>query len=275
MRSALVMISMLALAGLVAGCNDSTAPRDVSAPAAPRGLATVTGDHVVYVSWLANIEADVAGYRIYEAPCADGDGCPYDPVGVTTRTQFTVEGLTNGETRFFAVAAYDHAGNESRLSKDLVFDTPRPEGFDQLLTDATDLPETSGWDFSARGVRAFDDPSVDVYYVRSGGVDRIVAPFVDTDIQDAGYATTLDAIDFAPTAGWSPTGTAELVVGHCYLVRTFDDHYAKFRLTSLAANRARIDWAYQVDPGNRELKARPGHREGQRIRRTLAALMTP
>ena len=52
-------------------------------------------------------------------------------------------------------------------------------------------------------VRAFDDPSVDVYYVRSGGVDRIVAPFVDTDIQDAGYATTLDAIDFAPTAGWS------------------------------------------------------------------------
>ena len=272
MRSALVMTSMLALAGLVAGCNDSTAPHDLIAPAAPRGLVTVTGDHAVYVSWLANTEGDVAGYRIYKAPCGDGDGCPYDPVGTTSGTRFTVEGLTNGATRFFAVAAFDHAGNESALSKDLVFDTPRPEGFDQVVTDATDLPGTSGWDFSARAVRAFDDPAVDVYYVRSSGVDRIVAPFVDTDIQDAGYAVTLDAIDFAPTAGWSLAGVAELVVGHCYIVRTFDDHYAKLRLTGLAAGRAQFDWAYQIAPGNRELKARPGNGEGGRIRRHTVAL---
>lgn len=272
MRSALVMTSMLALAGLIAGCNDSTAPRDLIAPAAPRGMVTVTGDHVVYVSWLGNTESDLAGYRIYDAACADGDGCPYDPVGTTAATRFTVEGLTNGETRFFAVAAFDHAGNESALSKDLVFDTPRPEGFDQVLNDATDQPGTSGWDFSARAVRAFDDPAVDVYYVRSNGVDRIVAPFVDTDIQDAGYATTLDAIDFAPTAGWSPTGAIELVLGHCYIVRTFDDHYAKLRLTSLAAGRAQFDWAYQIDPGNRELRARPGNGEQGRIRRQAVAL---
>ena len=273
MRSALVTTSMLALAGLIAGCNDSTAPRDLIAPAAPRGLVTVTGDRVVYVNWLANTEADIAGYRIYEAPCADGDGCPYDPVGTTSGNRFTVEGLTNGETRFFAVAAFDHAGNESALSKDLAFDTPRPEGFDQILTDATDQPGTSGWDFSARAVRAFDDPSVDVYYVRSSGVDRIVAPFADTDLQDAGFATTLDAIDFAPTAGWSPTGVTELVVGHCYIVRTFDNHYAKLRVTSLASGRAQFDWAYQIDPGNRELKALPGNGERGRIRRHTVALV--
>jgi len=273
MRSALVMTSMLALMGIVAGCDDSTAPRDLVAPAAPRGVATITGDRVVYVAWLANTEPDVAGYRIFEAPCADGDGCPYDAVGATTGTRFMVEGLTNGETRHFAVAAFDHAGNESALSYDVVFDTPRPEGFDQVLTDATDLPETSGWDFSARAVRAFDDPLVDVYYVRSGSVDRVVAPFVDTELQDAGYATTLDAIDFAPASGWSPTGTAELVVGHCYVVRTFDDHYAKLRVTSLAAGRAQMDWAYQVDPGNRELKAKPAYRRGGRVRRPLAVAM--
>jgi len=273
MRSALVMSSMLALAGVLAGCNDSTAPRDLVPPAAPRGVATITGDHVVFVGWLANTEADLAGYRIYKASCADGQGCPYDAIGVTTGTRFTVEGLTNGETRYFAVAAYDRAGNESELSYDIVFDTPRPEGFDQVLTDATTSPATSGWDFSARAVLAFDDPAVDVYYVRSGGVDRIVAPFVDTEIQDAGYATTLDAIDFAPASGWSPTGAAELIVGHCYVVKTFDDHYAKLRLTSLAAGRAQLDWAYQVDPGNRELKAHPTNREGARVRRSLAMVM--
>ncbi len=36
--------------------------------------------------------------------------------------------MTNGQTRFLAVSAIDRAGNESALSYDTVFDTPRPEG---------------------------------------------------------------------------------------------------------------------------------------------------
>ena len=86
-------------------------------------------------------------------------------------------------------------------------------------------------------------------------------PRLQYDIQDAGYRTTLDGVDFAPIVGWSPSGSVEVIVGHCYIVWTRDDHYAKFRVTevrpatSTSPSQVVFDWAYQVDAGNRELRA--------------------
>jgi hypothetical protein len=282
MRPIVSLTPMLAIACTLAGCHDSTAPRDPVpprdqvAPAAPRDFYSVTGDHRVFLHWLPNTESDVAGYRVYMSPCSSGPDCPYDPVGATTGTEFTVTGLVNGQTRYFAVTAFDAAGNESPLTREDVFDTPRPEGFDQVLTDASVAPATSGWDFSRYAVRAYDDSTVDIYYVRvvstakPAGVDRMIAPFTDTEIQDAGYASTLDAIDFAPPGGWAPSGTVELITGHCYVVKTNGDHYAKFRVTGLGASGMVMDWAYQVDPGNRELHAHPAARDTGRVRRAVA-----
>ncbi len=268
LRASFSSVAMLLAALAVSGCKDTTAPRDVYPPSAPRGVYSVTGDQTVYLRWLGNPEADLAGYRIYIANCPDGPQCLYEPVGSTTLTQFNVGSLQNGVTLYYAVTAVDHAGNESELSKENVFDTPRPEGFDEVLTDAAAAPATSGWDFSDYRRRAFDDPSVDVYYVVSNGADLMIAPFTDTDIQDAGYANTLDAIDFAPNGGWSPTGTVELIPGHCYLVWTHDNHFAKLRVSRLTGGSLVMDWAYQVDPGNPELAARRALRDGERVRRT-------
>ena len=247
---------------LLAGCRDnSTSVRDVTPPAAPRGVYTVTGDGEVFVSWLANTEGDVAGYRIYVAPCESGSSCPYDRVGSTTGTTFTVTGLTNGVTRYYAVAAYDRAGNESDLSYQTLFDTPRPEGFGRSLNNYLDIDAGSGYDFSAFTARPWDDPATDMYFGDNGSVKQMFVPDFQTDIQDAGYASSLDAVDFAPSAGWSPTGSVELIAGHCYVVWTRDDHYAKFRVTELTPSSPGVpatvtfDWAYQVDPGNPELRA--------------------
>jgi hypothetical protein len=93
-------------------------------------------------------------------------------------------------------------------------------------------------------------------------------PDFQTDIQDAGYASSLDAVDFAPNAGWSPTGSVELIVGHCYVVWTRDDHYAKFRVTEIRPPAPGVPATVRltgvpVDPGNRELRAtrvKDGHR---------------
>ena len=239
---------LIAIALLAAGCQDDTGPRDRVPPAAPRGVYTVTGDGDVFVHWLANTEGDVAGYRIYEAPCASGDGCPYDRVGTTTGTSFTVTGLTNGQTRYFAVSAYDVAGNESDLSAEILFDTPRPEGVGQVLNNFNASAAGSGYDFSAFTARNWDDPQTDMYFGFNGSIDQMFVP-AQTSIQDYGYASSLDAVDFAPTTGWSPSGTVELIVGHCYIVWTHDDHYAKFRVTEIrpAANGAPakivFDWA--------------------------------
>jgi hypothetical protein len=270
------VFALLLAATLAAGCHDhdTTAPRDIVPPAAPRGLRSVTGDQEVFLSWLANTEGDVVGYRIYVAPCAAGDNCPYDRVGETAGTTFSVRQLANGQTRYFAVSAYDAAGNESALSYDTVFDTPRPEGYDLVLANYLVDSLRAGYDFSeyasGHAVCNYSSSNTDVYFGASGGMFVMFAPYTDTDIQDAGYARTLDAVDFAPDAGWSPTGTAELIVGHCYVVWTRDDNYAKFRVTSLSTGRVVMDWAYQTDPGNRELRARRGiPGDDRRVRRPI------
>jgi hypothetical protein len=260
MRQA-IPILMAAALGLT-GCDETTtAPRDVTPPAAPRGLTSTTGDGQVTLRWLANTEGDVTGYRLYQAPCASGSSCPYDRVGATSATQFVVSGLGNGVTRFFAVAAVDRAGNESELSYEDIFDTPRPEGA-TTLTNFVNGTQFAGWDFSAFQRTTSTDAATDIYFGYNGSVFQMFTRDLVTDIQDAGYASSLDAVNWAPSSGWSPTGTVELILGHCYVVWTRDDHYAKFRVTELTPAYVSFDWAYQTDPGNPELHAKRPRAEG-------------
>ncbi|MGH7742096.1 MAG: hypothetical protein ACRENS_08745 [Candidatus Eiseniibacteriota bacterium] len=263
----------IGLAVLLSGCDDQTAPRDLTPPAAPRGVYSVTGDGAVTLQWLANTEADVAGYRVYQADCPDGPSCPYMPVGATGSTTLWVGQLPNGQTRYFAVTAIDQAGNESELSYENVMDTPRPSGSGLLLTEATAAPATAGYRFAAYRVLPSDDPSTDIFYQLANGVPFMVCPFTDTDIQDAGYATSLDAVDFAPLVGWAASGTAELTPGHCYVLRLglTSVNYAKFRVVSLSGGQVVLDWAYQVDPNNRELRAQPVQGSPARTRRASVA----
>jgi hypothetical protein len=230
----------------------------------------VTGDHTVYLNWLANTESDVAGYNIRISDCANGPACPYTLVGSTTSHSFTVTGLPNGVRKYFAIEAVDYAGNISDLTYEDVNDTPRPEGFAQALNNYLEASAGSGWDFSAFATRAHDDPSVDMFFGDNGSVTLMFVPDLSTDIQDAGYTTSLDDVDFSPTTGWSPTGAVELIPGHSYIVWTRDDHYAKFRVTDIVPagpstpKRVIFDWAYQVATGNRELKNRPVRPVGPR-----------
>jgi len=268
MRNRWLIPAALALI-VTTGCDDGTAPRDVTPPAAPRGVYSVTGDRSATLHWLGNTEADLWGYRIYAGDCPGG--CDYLRVGTTVTTSFQVGGLTNGVTKYFAVSAVDRSGNESALTPEVLQDTPRPAGAGLALDERIVSPATSGYDFSAYLVRPWDDGSTDVYFQVVGGVPQMVCPFTDTDIQDAGYATTLDAVDLAPQAGWSATGTVELIPGHCYVVRigsTFVN-YAKFRVTGVSPVQLVFDWAYQTDPNNRELHARPVT-EAPRVRRVNA-----
>jgi len=257
---------------LLAGCDDErvVSPRDTTPPAAPRGLTSVTGDTQATLRWLANTERDVAGYRIYMAPCETGASCPYDRVGTTTGTSFVVTGLGNGTTRYFAVAAVDDEGNESDLTYETVFDTPRPAGFGRALSNFLSSPNSAGYDFSAAVARPYDNSATDVYFGHNGSVAQMFTADALTDIQDAGYATSLDAIDWAPSTGWSPSGTVELIEGHCYVVWTRDNHFAKFRVTSVSTNQVVFDWAYQVDPGNPELLVTRARDEDTPSRRPVA-----
>jgi len=271
-------VTLVLAAPLLAGCQDDRpmAVRDVTPPAAPRGFYSVTGDNGVTLHWLGNTEPDLAGYKVYMSPCANGPNCPYDFVLTTAGTDAAVNQLTNGVTHYFAVAAFDRAGNEGDLSYADVFDTPRPAGTGLILGDATAEPALSGIDFSAYALPTFrlpwDDANTDVYQGVSGGLHYMFAAYTDTDIQDAGYdPASLDAVDFAPNGGWSPDGSVQLIEGHNYVVWTHDNHFAKFRVIQLTASpdRVMLDWAYQTDPGNPELLATRPRSDGARIRRVF------
>lgn len=243
------------LGGFVAGCDeDCLFCSDCESPNAPVDVYSVTGDGEVWLYWTP-IDADqVDEFVVYRSAHADG---PYTEIAHTRRDMFVDRDVRNGHTYFYAVTAIDVCGYESDLSRELVHDTPRPEGFGAYLDDANgDVSARSGWDFSGYRALVWDHDETDVYFLISDGVPFLVAADMATDIQDAGYID-FDGVDWAPERGWSPSGAVELIPGHMIVVWTRDNHFAKVRVESIGAGRLTFDWAYQIDTGNRELAPRP------------------
>lgn len=247
-----ILASLLGLA-LLSGCLEQPLELDTEAPAVPRGVASTTGDRQVVISWYPNAEYDLSGYDVYRSNTQNSG---YFRIGTTRNTSFVDRDVTNGRTYYYAVTAFDNASNESELSYDLVFDTPRPAGYGIRLFDFRAIPQTSSYSFGNYRVQDYRASTSDVffeYHATSGGLFIDIAN-KDTDIQDFGYTDSLDDIDYAPEKGWSPLGYVEAIVGHSYIVWTADNHYAKIRITAVSSSFVEFDWAYQVSEGNPELK---------------------
>lgn len=101
---------------------DTTPPADVENVKASAGNAQVS------LNWNVTTDnAAVKGYRVYYGTkSVNCDGCDYEfgPIEAGNKIAFTVGGLTNGTTYFFAVTAYDEAGNESASYSSEVSATP-------------------------------------------------------------------------------------------------------------------------------------------------------
>ena len=269
MKRAIGLAITLAVAALLlAGCDESDTvyvyPADTTPPSVPRGVTSVTGDEMVSILWYGSTEEDLAGFRVWRA---NAEGAEYrviaridvDPTGPDDPPvdwQYDDTPVTNGHTYFYAVSAFDFDGNESALSYEDVFDTPRPAGYDVLLD--ADEPLIAGFDFwpTARVPLGNSRADIEVVYYVDLGVLAARAADLSTDIQDFGYTDNLDALGWAPTTGWTSLGWCELIVGHSYAVWTRDNNYAKFRVTARSGRSVLIDWAYQTDTGNPELKRR-------------------
>ena len=72
------------------------------------GTATLT--------WDANTESDLAGYKVYSGESSQSYGPPFDAGNVTT---LQVINLTPGKTYFFAVIAYNNSGVASDYSNEV------------------------------------------------------------------------------------------------------------------------------------------------------------
>lgn len=84
-------------------------PPSTSPPSSP-----TTGS--VTLTWAANSEPDLAGYRIYVGMHSGTYSFPGSPFVTGKITSYTISNLPKGETYYFAISAYDSAGNESLRS---------------------------------------------------------------------------------------------------------------------------------------------------------------
>jgi len=231
---------------VIYSCDDDTPP------AIPRGVRSITGDEKVTVEWYPNGEHDLAGYSVWRSR-DDRDFDLLDEVSADT-TSYVDRDVENGETYYYAVAAFDKEGNESELSVESVDDTPRPEGTITLF-DYTLTPDESGFDFDRpeRGAIPWDASYTDIYF----GFDEEVNVFYmysdnDTEMQDMGYRDDADELDESPGKGFT-TLFVEMLEGHVYVCYTPDGHYAKIWVIEITGDSITFDWAYQTDGENPEL----------------------
>ncbi len=242
------------------GCdvNDSVYEVDTIPPLPPTDVTVINGDNRVDLYWDENREADLAGYNIYYSDSYDGK---YYIIGSSDYNNFIDYDAINGEKYYYAITAYDYNGNESDLSRDVIYATARPEGFNQSIFDFRQFPNNSGYSFTLYSVVAYDSLDVDFFFEIFQG-EFYLDVWDDTDIQDMGSTNDIYDIPFAPTSGWSPTKDALARTGHTYIIWTWDNHYAKIRISQITSERIVFDWAYQLVEGERQLKtsATPGER---------------
>ena len=105
-------------------------------------LTTFANSAEVTLLWDSNTESDLAGYKIYYNIYS---GEPYDgedadqglsPITVdineldnSNNPEFTLTGLDEAETYFFAITAYDYEELESDLSNEVSFQGPNASVF--------------------------------------------------------------------------------------------------------------------------------------------------
>lgn len=91
----------------------------------PIGLSIAQDVHGanVTLAWDSNPEANLKGYKVYYGSASGNYSFMVD---VGNWTSLTISGLEAGKTYYFAATAYGPAGEESGMSDELRYDTPRP-----------------------------------------------------------------------------------------------------------------------------------------------------
>ncbi|GGL95159.1 hypothetical protein GCM10011594_13590 [Nakamurella endophytica] len=95
-----------------------TAAPDVTAPAAPAGVSAAAGDNKVTLTWTANDEQDLAGYKVYRSAVAGGSRTLLTQTAVTAAT-FVDSTAANATRYYYVVSAVDLVGNESAVSAEV------------------------------------------------------------------------------------------------------------------------------------------------------------
>ncbi|HEU5171508.1 MAG TPA: hypothetical protein VFU46_13260 [Gemmatimonadales bacterium] len=267
------------LALVASACsNDSTGPVDGPPPPVPQNLVSTSLDRGIALVWDDNAfttdPARFQNYRVFSTDFdLDGNACATDwrLEGTTVAPEFLVGALANGVPRCFAVSAVTTDQQESGRSA-ARNDTPRPDARNVVLYARQAQDAGSGFIFWADdGDGRVQDDELGVV---TNGSNPVADFSVERDLSGALYLTPvfastavalygnvpvadLTSIDYAPVSGYDRPGL-EAVPGWGYVLEMAGpDGFARYgavRVTHVGVNLLILDWAYQTDPGNPELR---------------------
>jgi hypothetical protein len=98
----------------VSASGASNSPQQIPVTMTLSQPATTTASLVL--SWTANTETDIAGYKVY---VGTQPGIYNAPISIGNVTSYTVTSLSTGRTYYASITAFDSAGNESLHSAEV------------------------------------------------------------------------------------------------------------------------------------------------------------
>jgi len=271
-----------AIAAAAIACSDNNGPNGPPLPV-PTNLVSTSLDGAIALAWDDNaFSADPSRfqhYRVYSVDYSFGSdylngtcGNNWQLEGTTVAPEFLVGALANGAARCFAVSSVNVSQIESGLSTPRN-DTPRFES--RFVAIAARQAQDAG-----SGFRFWDDVNGDLIaqpselgLLRNGSnlaidfsVERDqsgslfltpVLPSTTVALYGNAPLTDLSRLDLAPDAGYA-RGGLEAVPGWGYVFRTAGpDGLTRFgavRVTHVGQNFLIVDWSFQDDPTNPELR---------------------
>ncbi len=154
----------------------------------------------VTLNWDANTEGDLAGYRVYVGSASGQYGLPIDVGNVTT---YQVTNLSEGQTYFFAITAYDSSGNESGFSSEVSTTAAQLVSVPAVV----DLMQ-------AVAEAAITDARLVVGNVIPASSNTVLAGVVINQMPVAGASVALgSALDLVVSSGPAPAATASSADG--------------------------------------------------------------
>lgn len=276
---------LLGAALFAAACgSDSTDPGSEpgTAPPVPSNLVTTSLDGAVALLWSDNAyqnnPANFRNYAVYSSPYdLDGGDCVGATTleGTTVAPEFVAGALTNGAPRCFYVTAVSVTARESGNSA-VVHDTPRPDARNVLIYARQFQDAGSGFRFwldnnangnverSELGLVTSSTLALADFTVERDGTGNLFLTPSAVEVTVALYGTTpvedLTSINVAPGTGFD--GSAIQAVpgwGYVFQIDEGDGffRYGAVRTTHVGRDFLILDWAYQTDPGNPELRRAP------------------
>lgn len=113
------VLLILLVSQLTACAGEGASSPTTSAPSGETATASAT------VAWDPNTEQDLAGYRVYKGTSSGEYGTPIAVLS-STSTSYAITGLEPGQTYFLTITAFDHSGNESHPSNEIMFTAQHP-----------------------------------------------------------------------------------------------------------------------------------------------------